>query len=78
MMCKYKDMFGKVNEGIHNYKILNIAVIDVLSTFLGAYMIHMFLPHYKFIYILVALFITGIILHRIFCVRTTIDKILFS
>jgi hypothetical protein len=76
-LCKYKDLFGKVGEGVHSYRIFNIAIVDVVLTVLGAFIIHLFLPKYKFIYILLALFLSGIFLHRLFCVRTTIDKLLF-
>ena len=77
MLCKYKDIFGKVGEGTHSYRIFNIAIVDVIFTILGAFIIHLFIPKYSFLYILILLFITGIIMHRLFCVRTTIDKLLF-
>ena len=77
MLCKYKDMFGKVGEGVHSYRIFNIAIVDVLFTILGAFIIHFLIPKYNFITILLVLFVSGIILHRMFCVRTTIDKLLF-
>ena len=76
--CKYKDIFGKVGEGAHSYRIFNIAIVDVLFTVLGAFAIHFFLPQYSVIYILLILFITGIVLHHVFCVRTTIDKLIFG
>jgi len=78
MYCKYKDLFGKVNSGIHSYRIFNIAIMDVIFTFLGAFIIHLFIPKYNYFIILLLLFILGIILHRIFCVRTTIDKLIFE
>ena len=78
MLCKYKDVLGKVGKGIHSYRIFNIAIVDVLLTILAAWIIHLFIPKYHFLYILLLLFITGIILHRLFCVRTTIDKLLFK
>jgi len=77
MLCKYKDIFGKVGKGIHSYKIFNISIFDVLLTILVAFIISLF-TKYNFISILISLFILGIILHHIFCVRTTIDKLLFS
>ena len=77
MYCKYSEIFGKVNTGVHAYRVLNIAIIDVILTFIGAYMIHLMIPSYNYWTILVLLFILGIILHRIFCVRTTIDKLLW-
>ena len=77
MPCKYKDIFGKVGEGAHSYRLFDIAVVDVTLTILGAFIIYLFFPQYKFLYILIILFIFGIIMHRLFCVRTTVDKFLF-
>jgi len=77
MFCKYQNIFGKIGEGVHSYRFFNIAIIDVIFTIIGAFIINIFLPKYNFIYILLFLFILGIICHRLFCVRTTIDKILF-
>ena len=77
MICHYKNILGKVGKGLHSYRIFNIAIIDVLLTILGAYIIHYFNPKYDFKYILILLFLLGILLHRLFCVRTTIDKLLF-
>jgi len=76
-LCKYKDIFGKPNQGAHSYRIFNIAIVDVLLTILAAYILSI-LTGYKFVYTLIFMFILGIISHRIFCVRTTIDKLLFS
>jgi hypothetical protein len=76
-LCKYKDIFGKPNQGAHSYRIFNIAIVDVLLTILAAYLLSI-LTGYKFVYTLIFMFILGIISHRIFCVRTTIDKLLFS
>ena len=75
-LCKYKDMFGKPNQGVHSFRIFNIAIVDVLLTILAAFIISYFLKT-KFLYTLLFMFILGIISHRLFCVRTTIDKLLF-
>ncbi len=76
--CKHKDMFGKPNEGIHKYRIMNIAIIDVLATILLAKAIQYYIiPQQDIWLILLICFILGIIMHRVFCVRTTIDKLLF-
>lgn len=77
MLCKYKDALGKPNEGIHKYRIFNIAIVDVLLTIFVAFIISFF-SKINFFIILILLFIAGIILHRIFCVRTTVDKLLFN
>jgi len=78
MLCQYKDILGKPGQGVHSYRIFNIAVVDVLFTIIGAYVIYLFFPKINYFVILILLFILGIILHKIFCVRTTIDKYLFG
>ena len=78
MFCQYKDVFGKVGEGVHSYRLFNVAIIDVIFTILAAYLINLLKPSFGFINVLMFLFVLGILLHRIFCVRTTVDKILFG
>ena len=73
MLCKYKNIFGEENKGIHSYRLFNVAVVDVIATIILALLI----SRKHFIKILILLFILGIILHRLFCVRTTLDKLLF-
>ena len=75
-LCKYKDIFGKPNTGIHQYRIFNIAILDVASVIVGGYLISKYFKT-DIYYTLAFLFIAGIIIHRLFCVRTTVDKFLF-
>ena len=75
-LCKYKNALGIPGKGIHSYRLGGIAIADVLMTIIGALFIS-FVSGWKFIYTLLGLFILGIILHKLFCVRTTIDKLLF-
>ena len=75
-LCKYKDALGLPGKGIHSFQIGGIAVADVVMTIIGALIIS-FIFNVKFVYTLIFLFLLGIFLHRIFCVRTTIDKLLF-
>ena len=75
-LCKYKNALGIPSKGIHSYRFLGIAIADVLMTILGAIIISYWFK-FPFLYTLMSLFILGIVLHRLFCVRTTIDKLLF-
>jgi hypothetical protein len=75
-LCKYSKSLGEVGKGIHSYRIFDIAYIDVLATILGAYILS-FLLKTPFVYTLIVLFILGIVLHRLFCVRTAIDKLIY-
>jgi hypothetical protein len=78
MLCQYKDVFGKPGTGVHSYRIFNIAYVDVLATVFLAFVIYLFMPNYNFLTILFFVFLLGIIMHHIFCVRTTVDKLIFG
>jgi hypothetical protein len=73
MLCNYKNIFGEENKGVHSYRLFNVAVVDVIATIILALLI----SRKHFIKILILLFILGIISHRLFCVRSTVDKLLF-
>jgi uncharacterized membrane protein len=75
-LCKYKNILGMPGKGIHSYRLYGIAIADVIFTVLAAILISYFC-NFSFIKTLLVLFLTGIVLHRLFCVRTTIDKLLF-
>ena len=75
-LCKYKNALGEPGKGIHSYRLFGVAIMDVIMTIIGALLIS-YLFNYNFIYTLLCLFLLGIILHRLFCVRTTVDKLLF-
>ena len=76
-LCKYKNALGEPKKGIHSYRLFGLAIADVIMTILGAYLISYFL-NISFTYTLIILFGLGIFLHHIFCVRTTVDKIIFN
>lgn len=75
-LCKYKNALGTPRKGIHSYRLFGVAIADVIMTIIAAALISYFFK-YSFVTTLVTLFILGIVLHRLFCVRTTIDKVLF-
>ena len=75
-LCKYKNALGIPGKGIHSYRFFGMAIADIIMTIVGAFIISYF-SKISFIKTLLVLFLLGIILHRIFCVRTTIDKLLF-
>jgi len=75
-LCKYKNLLGIPKEGIHSYRFLGLAIADVIMTIIAAIPIA-YIFNTSFMYAALSLFALGIILHRLFCVRTTIDKLLF-
>ena len=75
-LCKYKNALGEPGKGIHSYRLFGVAIADVIMTIVAAILISYFFK-LSFIKTLLVLFLTGIVLHRLFCVRTTVDKLLF-
>lgn len=75
-LCPYKNLLGKPNESVHAYKILDIAIFDLIVTITTAYLIAKYCNQ-DFKMILLILILLGIITHRLFCVKTTVDKLLF-
>lgn len=69
-------MFGKPNEGIRKYRLFDIALMDTAVVVLFGFIISYF-TGYNIWFVLAVLFILGIIAHRLFCVRTGLDKKLF-
>jgi hypothetical protein len=77
-LCRFKNILGLPKKGVHRFRFMNIAIVDTLLTFFLAYLIKIFIfteTYYGII--LLSCFVSGIILHRLFCVKTTIDKFLF-
>jgi hypothetical protein len=78
-LCKYKNALGIPGKGIHSYRICNLAIVDIIFTLLGARILQILIfPENHYLLILTALFLLSIVLHRMFCVKTTIDKLLFG
>jgi len=75
-LSKYSNAFGPPNKGIHSYRVLDIAVIDIVITAAAAGAISYFY-NIPFIYTNISMFGLGIVSHRLFHVRTTVDKLLF-
>lgn len=74
---EYKDMFGAPNTGVHQYRILDIAVVDLGVTLGASYLISkkLKISYYKTV---VSMLLLGIVIHRIFGVKTKVDKLLFD
>ena len=73
-LCKYKNILGEPGKGIHSIRLFNISIIDVLLTFVLAWILNIFIKTNYFV-VLVFCFCLGIILHKLFCVDTTIGKL---
>ncbi len=75
-LCKYRNALGVPGKGAHSIRLGGVAIVDVILTLVCAYIIAYF-TRTSFAWTAAGLFLLGIILHRLFCVRTTIDRLLF-
>jgi hypothetical protein len=72
-LCKYANIFGEPKSGVHSYRFMDIAIVDVLLTVIGGYFISKYFK-YKLFDVLLMLFVLSIVIHKIFCVKTTLTK----
>ncbi len=75
MFCEYKHVLGEPGKGVHVH-LFGVAIMDVLMTIIGSWIIAKTM-NWNYAKTLGAVFLSGIVLHRVFCVRTTVDKLLF-
>ena len=75
MFCQYSDLLGVPGKGAHTH-IMGFAWRDVFATILGGFILALVFK-FNVLYTIISVFIIGILFHRLFCVRTTVDKILF-
>jgi hypothetical protein len=77
--CPYRDIFGKVREGPHSYRFLDVAVVDsVLTVLLALFLQKIFFQNFSFLKVLAVTFIVGEVMHWSFCVDTKVIQILKS
>jgi hypothetical protein len=75
MLCEYKNALGEPGKGVHTH-FVGVAIMDVLMTIIGSWFIAKIM-NWDYVKTLGGVFVLGIILHRLFCVRTTVDKLIF-
>lgn len=76
VLCAFSDVFGRPSTGVHSFKVFDIAVVDALAAIAAAaWVARRF--QIRFLLALALVFLSGVVAHRMFCVRTTVDKLLF-
>jgi hypothetical protein len=68
-------MFGKPGEGVHSWRLFNIAVVDVLGTVVIAWGLAT-VAGWDPLTTLAWAFALGVLAHWVFCVDTTVHKFL--
>ena len=73
-LCPYKNIFGKVGEGAHKYRLFDFAIVDTVMTLGLAFIIARYTEQDP-ILVFIALLLFSIIVHRAFCVESTLTKL---
>ena len=73
----YRDALGIPNEGVHSFRIYNLAIVDISLSVIFAYYFSQYMNS-NIYQTLFYVFLSGIVLHRFFCVNTTINMLLFG
>lgn len=77
MTCQYKYIFGFPGEGAHSYRFLGTPMVDYIGTIILA-MITTKITKIPLVLTTIGMFILGILLHMIFCLRTGTEVWLFG
>lgn len=78
-LCKYKNALGEAGStsGLRKYRFFGIAILDVTVVLICSYLIAR-LFRLPLILTTIVVFLLGILVHRIFCVKTAVDVMLFG
>lgn len=76
-LCDYKDIFGAPSTGAHKLRLFNIAIVDLLLTIAVAWLVSWYMGYgwLEFVLLSVILVLISIPVHKLFCVQTTLTKI---
>ena len=72
---KYKDIFGKPNEGVHSYRFMGTAIVDYIVTIIIS-VIFAYVTDIPLVLSTIIVFVLGIILHILFGVPTNTTRYL--
>jgi hypothetical protein len=77
-LCKYKDIFGEPRKGVHSYRMFDLAIVDVIATYLLSLYISKYYKEYSVLKLFIILMVLSVFIHKIFCVETTLTKMVFK
>ena len=69
MSCQYKYIFGVPGQGIHQYRFLDTAIVDYIGSIMIAMIITKF-TKVPLVITTICVFLLGILLHYLFCMKT--------
>ena len=76
-LCEYKDLFGEPGKGIREWRIFNLSIVDFIGAIILGLILSKLFNTSKIGGVFLS-FILGLIFHKLFCVETTLNKLLFN
>lgn len=73
--CKYRHIFGIEGQGAHSYRLFNIAIVDFVGTIILGIILSK-ITHINIYISIIIMFLLGILLHKLFCVKSTVNVFL--
>lgn len=73
IFSEYRDVLGKPKEGVHKYRLMDVAMFDYILTIIGAFILT-YLTTVPVEITTIFLFSLGIVLHLLFDVNTNTTK----
>ena len=77
-LCQYQNMLGTPGVDFHNHFGFGFAILDLIATIIIAYLITKNTKYKSFPKVFGGLMLIAITLHKIFCVDTTLNRMLFD
>lgn len=71
-----ENIFGKPREGIHSFRLFDLAVVDIVATIFAARTTNHFLPKLSLQKHLLYWFAAGVVAHLVFGVQTKVTTLL--
>jgi hypothetical protein len=76
-LCKYRGVFGMPRDGVHSTRFIGMAAVDLVATLGIALGISMW-TRANMLAVFAGLMALAIVIHRLFCVNTAINKLIFG
>ncbi len=75
LLCKYKDIFGKPEKGLHARRLFGFAMWDIIGTIMLGFLVFR-VTQLELITSIIIMFILAQFFHWLFCVDTAFMKLL--
>ena len=76
-LCKYSNLFGEPNKGVHSARVFGMAAVDIVAT-VGLAGLLSYATSINFAVTFIILMIIAVLIHEAFCVDTRLNAAIFG